>query len=919
MSRISSASQSEVISPIHKIFHTSQSDVVRLGRRIGTGAEGEVYDIQDRGDLVAKVYHRPPPPEKAEKLVVLSNLGNERLFNLSAWPISTLRDAPDGDVAGFVMRKISEAEEVHTLHSPKSRLQKFPEASWAFLIYVAANIARAVAAIHEHGLLIGDVNPKNILVTRKATVYLLDVDSFQVSSDGRTYRCEGGFPEYTPPELQGVAFRDVDRVQEHDCFGLAVVIFQLLFLGRHPYSGMYLGAGEMPLDRAIREFRFAYGVDAEARKMRQPPGTLALDSMPPALVDLFRRAFLTADRPHPREWVEQLDALSKALKKCDLHTGHYYYSELSECPWCGIEKQARVQLFNFLVSGDDSRRGPFRLDEIWREIVNVRFPDSSLIQSDENLKAPEPSAEVAAYAKRRYYHFIAALLISIIAGLAIPSIPNFAVALFLLVLSGIAACYIGKTGWISKVKSLFKLRQSAPDDPLFEKVQTGWRRTKEEAHLLKEWFDREAGNDRWRARRDELRNRKETYENLAQIRKHRLDQLEDEARNTQLIEFLDQFKINDANLKGIGSNLKTVLLSHGVVTAADLNEDVTQIPSVGRTRAKWLNEWRLGLEKKFAFDPAGGVQHEARVKVEREIDTLRRRLESELIGGAHYLRHIKQEIETSREKLQPVLTRVNKELAQAEKDLQVARKRNSAGLIITALIIAFLIGLAARPAETRVDIYRGDSVSRAPAGNGQVSTADQPNRPTATAYYREGKGFLEKENFEWAAKSFRFATEVDPNFYAAYEGLGAALLGLKKYDESAEASSKAISLHSTFKSYYNLGLALFARENWSGATAAFERGIELRDTSSWKDEYTQAYYCLGLSLQKTGELSRRISELEANRGFLEIPVNRFKLAVFYLCGGWIENMDRQHRSLKNTDPALAGELDKLISKYGKRA
>src|SRR5262245_34901739 len=101
MSRIPGASRTEVISPIHRIFHASQSEIVRLGRRIGTGAEGEVYEIQGRSELVAKVYHEPPP-EKAEKLVVLSRLGNERLFNLSAWPVSTLRDAPDGEVVGFV-------------------------------------------------------------------------------------------------------------------------------------------------------------------------------------------------------------------------------------------------------------------------------------------------------------------------------------------------------------------------------------------------------------------------------------------------------------------------------------------------------------------------------------------------------------------------------------------------------------------------------------------------------------------------------------------------------------------------------------------------------------------------------------------------------------------------------------------------
>lgn len=84
---------------------------------------------------MAKVYHEPPPPEKAEKLVVCRAWNNGSLFNLSAWPVSALRDAPEGEVIGFAMKKISQAEEVHALHA----LQKFHETSWAFLIYVAAN------------------------------------------------------------------------------------------------------------------------------------------------------------------------------------------------------------------------------------------------------------------------------------------------------------------------------------------------------------------------------------------------------------------------------------------------------------------------------------------------------------------------------------------------------------------------------------------------------------------------------------------------------------------------------------------------------------------------------------------------------------------------------------------------------------
>src|SRR5215470_4960230 len=440
MSGISQASQANVIRPINGNFLTSKSEIVRLGRRIGIGAEGEVHEIQDRSDLVAKIYHEPPSPEKAEKLVALSRLSNERLFNLSAWPVDVLRDAPGGAVVGFVMKRISGAEEVHALHSPKSRLQKFPEASWGFLIYVAANVARAVAAIHEHGYVIGDLNPKNILVTRKATVYLLDVDSFQVMADGKTYRCDGGFPEYTPPELQGVAFRKVDRTQEHDYFGLAVVIFQLLFMGRHPYSGNFLGAGEMSLESAIREFRFAYGADAEVRKMRQPPGTLALDSMPTPLVEMFRRAFLTPDRPQPSEWIEPLDLLAKALKKCVLHSGHYFYQRLSDCPWCGIEYHARVRLFNFLIPGAGTHRGHFRLDEIWREIEAIKIQDPLLIQMEKSPSATKPSAEVAVFALRMRYRFILSIVFSVIAGLAIPSLQDFPVAFFLLISAGLIAC-----------------------------------------------------------------------------------------------------------------------------------------------------------------------------------------------------------------------------------------------------------------------------------------------------------------------------------------------------------------------------------------------------------------------------------------------------------------------------------------------
>jgi DNA-binding helix-hairpin-helix protein with protein kinase domain/Flp pilus assembly protein TadD len=929
MSRIPDVSKSGDISPVHRIFHTSQSDIIRLGRRIGTGAEGKVYEIQDKIDLVAKVYHEPPPLEKSEKLVALSRLGNERLFNLSAWPVTTLRDAPDGEVVGFVMKKISQAEEVHALHSPKSRLQKFPEASWAFLIYVAANVARAVAAVHEHGLVIGDVNPKNILVTRKATVFLLDVDSFQVSADGKTYRCEGGFPEYTPPELQGVAFRDVDRGQEHDCFGLAVVIFQLLFMGRHPFSGRYVGAGEMPLERAIREYRFAYGADAEARKMRQPPGTLALDSMPPALVDLFRRAFLTADRPRAREWVEPLEELAKALKKCELHGGHHYYRELRECPWCGIESQAGVRLFNFLFSGDDSGRGHFRLDEIWKEIVSVEAPEAALIRLDERLAPTAPSAEVEAFALDRRERYIVALIFSVFAGLMIPAFADFPLAFFLLIFAGSTACAIGKVWQAVTMQWLFKRRQPAPGDLALEKVQARWRQAEEAARRLQEQYDREAWYGRWGAKRDELRNQKETYENLAQIRQFRLQQLEAEARKNQLGEFLDQFEVNGAEIKGIGPTIKTVLLSHGVETAADVIEDVTQIPSIGRSRGERLLEWRRNLERGFVFDTTRGVPHEARIKTEREIDALRLRLEYELRGGAHYLRRVKHEVETSRQKLQPALTQARQELAQAEKDLEVAGKRNSPALILTALIIAFFIGWTvysnnrtqSRPVETSQE----DSINPPPPASrpGLDALAEQNERerpPEALKFYDKGVDLSRAEKFAEAAKVFNEAVNIDPQFYKAYEELGYALFRLGRYEESINASRQATNIRGYFTPYYNMGLAYIAQKDWGGAKPSFETAITYCKQDSWNENYSNAYYYRGISMARMGMAETAIEELEKS---LEInpklTIERFELAALYLGSGRYEDARAHYGILKDFDQSLAEELSKLIKKYGKPA
>jgi DNA-binding helix-hairpin-helix protein with protein kinase domain len=54
------------------------------------------------------------------------------------------------------------------LYNPKMRLQHFPGRDWRFLFAVAANVARAFDAMHQAGVVIGDVNHSNLLAASSA-------------------------------------------------------------------------------------------------------------------------------------------------------------------------------------------------------------------------------------------------------------------------------------------------------------------------------------------------------------------------------------------------------------------------------------------------------------------------------------------------------------------------------------------------------------------------------------------------------------------------------------------------------------------------------------------------------------------------------------------------------------------------------
>ena len=379
---------------------------LRLGRKLGQGGEGSVFEVEGESESVAKIYHQPMPPERTEKLRAMVVLRTEQLDKLTAWPTDLL-SLPSGVPIGLKMPKVVGHRDIHQLYSPKSRRTDFRHADWRFLVRTAANLSRAFAAVHDTSSVIADVNHGGILVGQDARVRLIDCDSFQVLAGAKRYLCDVGVPTFTPPELQGQSFVATVRTANHDDFGLAVMIFLLLFMGRHPFAGRYLGPGEMPIEQAIVEFRFAYGAARQAAQMDQPPGTPPLGIVSQEVARLFERAFApqaaSAGRPTAREWSAALETLESQLKQCAASPSHWHHASLPDCPWCQMEAATGAPLFSAAVS--PGAAGHFDLDTFWKQVTALESPGPppALELADAKTKL-RPSADVAEFRRRRWFH-----------------------------------------------------------------------------------------------------------------------------------------------------------------------------------------------------------------------------------------------------------------------------------------------------------------------------------------------------------------------------------------------------------------------------------------------------------------------------------------------------------------------------------
>lgn len=622
---------------------------------IGKGGEGEVYAIKGRAGQAVKIYNTSLRAKREDKVRAMVGEGLAVKTNLVAYPGEVVTDLR-GNFLGFVMRLVSGYRPLHELYSPKSRQRHFPKSDYRFIVHAALNVARAVGNVHQTGCVIGDLNHSGVLVAQDATVAVIDADSFQFSLNGKSYPCVVGVPDFTPPELHGKNLASVQRTIEHDNFGLAVAIFHLLFMGRHPYAGRYNGP-DISMGEAIAQNRFAFSLIRKATtQTTPPPGALTLDMFPAAISAAFENAFgpKPAARPSALDWIQALNALEGSLNHCSKVKTHRYPSSARGCVWCKLAADSGFDMFPDLTAVEPNVPTDARgTEQAIREILAFRFPTvADLLPAAAAPRGTSDALREAKSGKRGR-----ALMGLLMMGGAVAGFIYAAPAWFLWI--GLAIW-----GWVT-----FSDRDVATG-PFQKAFKDADERVQRELNA----FVQRNGMAEVVKVRGDLDGAIAAYKGHDNALARELMVMKSNRESRQRQAYLDGFPIRRASISGIGQAKTATLISFGIETAADVSQSaVRRVPGFGEVLTGKVVAWRRAHESRFKYDRTPNAQDVADERALRgRFAAEKAKLESSIRNGLGTLKNARARLDAlpARAKSDRALTDALAARAQSEHDLR---------------------------------------------------------------------------------------------------------------------------------------------------------------------------------------------------------------------------------------------------------
>lgn len=282
-------------------FDPAGSQRVRLGARVGGGAEGDIYAVEEFNTYVVKIYREtqltPDRLRKLQKMLGFYRSADDKknAFQGICWPVFPVYCL--NSFVGYAMDRVSDGntlEDVLAILQSQDYPKGFPAVNRGDLLKICEQIIDVFMRLHSlsierEPILMGDVNPKNIMVTKEENhwgVWLVDVDSYQFGSEP----CPVGRQEFFSLRIAQAlenrtvsSLRELPRVMLDEKAALATLLFYTLMIRQLPYSA----TADQSYLQSIRQRSFVFA-DKNALQTRH---NYIWQNLTPEIKSLFQEAF----------------------------------------------------------------------------------------------------------------------------------------------------------------------------------------------------------------------------------------------------------------------------------------------------------------------------------------------------------------------------------------------------------------------------------------------------------------------------------------------------------------------------------------------------------------------------------------------------------------------------------------------------
>ena len=268
-----------------------------LKDKLGDGAEGAAFAVE--GERVVKIFNREHiTRHRKEKVSLLAARGlHEQGICFPEGIVTNAR----GEFVGYIMPR-ARGNEFRVIMNPRRFLKSFPGWTKEDLVDVCISFLEKVVFLHSLNVILGDINPKNLIVDANKNVWIIDVDSWQVEG----YPSPVGTPMFTAPSALGKPYAEFLRTVDEELFAVATMLFMVLITGQFPYAR---AGSDGDIVRLIKDGNFAFQVGDRSNR-DQPEGNWKYmwSHMPRDLKELFWNTFhwegsRFIQRPTAGEWL----------------------------------------------------------------------------------------------------------------------------------------------------------------------------------------------------------------------------------------------------------------------------------------------------------------------------------------------------------------------------------------------------------------------------------------------------------------------------------------------------------------------------------------------------------------------------------------------------------------------------------------